>query len=1416
MNNLRSCLIKIVDNSLLVANTGTPFGRLDVIAVCASHLGTKHNYKPTDPATGLPDTELIAKIRRNEIKTYNLNPNRLKEDCSGEKETKLDYGGRAIWELLQNADDAMAPEGTSSADLIGVKGLGFKSVLEITEAPEIYSGEFNFCFSAIKTQKLIQDQIKEIEHVPLLTFRIPHEVLPSSIIKELQEDYVTVIRLPFRKEKVDIVQGWLENLTPECMIFFQYIEKLEIILPNQAHRIYSCKRDKAGELTDCDISIKEAVRGETFQYRLWTNTWSGESGGKRHSAAISLPLKEGKPVFFDRTHPLYVFLPTSEQLPFHALIHGSFDLEQNRKHVRNPQGHNSHRDKFADLIYRIVDSVPASTVLRALVPDQEPEKGTVASFLCEIIKEKMAGKEFVPCVGGGKATPGNVRLWKNNLGKVVDSTFEKVKELNLAEQELVLDEKCKRALEHFFGAKSIESEQYPLILQNCHNSNLDDCRESLETLHEVVANNTPKFGEKREDFLNNCRKIPCWWTKNGKARSLSKEPKPLIRKNPDQPLPEWLTIDILHEEILCLIENYEKEADNERTKSWEEILKGGLLRCEKEELVDSVLIPYLEQKIDQQEWWKKYGWEALRLYLDWSKNHSFEDTKPMFWDNDKQNRLSKSIHFPTDKGWMPAQKCYAGKLWDGPDRFDEFFKKIPDRGILSPLKDWKESFSGEDISVIKGKLRYAGTSWEPKVHKFEAKTEQDEIGFEGNPKYPPNCWKNLIQDSYWLKYCKSLSPKEFYNKNEFERDTKLKKQWAIEYFPDALPPKALDRIKIIGQLAENSMRSMQNMAFTCTRGGNYNDRVNNSNNSSFHVSFARWQLSEVSWLPCKLSLIHKDNWISPLDVYLPGKGLGGLLPEIDITLEDNQEGRDIETLLVKTLKVRETLPREDEPQWSNWLNNIPEHVTSFPDKEKALKSVKKLWEKVLTFKDSSRLMDIDKIPCIVWRDEIEILEFRPKSEVYWVDEGYLNERSTRHALLKNDYSLFILELQEGERINKLFNVSRLSEKIAVEHYSDGKNEDWSASAKERYQERHKALKTVSKGIKLPNPDGLLIDVVKNLKIKVSREGGQEIANDISRPFWIEKDKTFVIDEANRWEGFGLALTDSSSSPGISSLLENIMREENWAGVLRRLREADVPENSVHELEQSITPSIPEPTDRTVKDKLDERSASPETVRITPLPNHPQDGKTIHQAEEDGNMQPHTEKVEPGVTRQPQGSTQVRKDKGKAAEDWFRNELKKLLVSHGWHISERPERDEDNLESDIVLTHDQKGTYHIEVKHAEAGSLYWSIREVEKARKNPKRYWMVIIRPTEEDQTRYRSILIEDPLGTLKHNERSGIWLWQGRDDNVPINEGWEQPEPKPMKEANNFSFRISINDSCFNWNRFSDAFDFIKEKLIET
>ena len=153
--------------ALYVANSGRAFTRKGVIGICASHLSEKTGIRSDDYEC--EDKDLTSCIREREITTYQNDRNRVESDAHGEQEISHDYDGRFAWELLQNADDVMGSTGRQPAELIGTKGLGFKSVLEITEEPEIHSGLFNFKFSPNETQKLLK--CKNIhENPPRLTF----------------------------------------------------------------------------------------------------------------------------------------------------------------------------------------------------------------------------------------------------------------------------------------------------------------------------------------------------------------------------------------------------------------------------------------------------------------------------------------------------------------------------------------------------------------------------------------------------------------------------------------------------------------------------------------------------------------------------------------------------------------------------------------------------------------------------------------------------------------------------------------------------------------------------------------------------------------------------------------------------------------------------------------------------------------------------------------------------------------------------------------------------------------------------------------------------------------------------------------------------------------------------------------------
>ncbi|TNC59237.1 hypothetical protein [Rubellimicrobium roseum] len=133
----RTLLFRVTDEALYVANFGRRFDRRGVVSVCRENLSAKTDRGLGETLDDVQDRDLVDAIRERRLAVYKMDRDQLQEDANHEQETSSDYAGRSLWELLQNADDALAPAGTSSADLIGAKGLGFKSVLEISDRPGV-------------------------------------------------------------------------------------------------------------------------------------------------------------------------------------------------------------------------------------------------------------------------------------------------------------------------------------------------------------------------------------------------------------------------------------------------------------------------------------------------------------------------------------------------------------------------------------------------------------------------------------------------------------------------------------------------------------------------------------------------------------------------------------------------------------------------------------------------------------------------------------------------------------------------------------------------------------------------------------------------------------------------------------------------------------------------------------------------------------------------------------------------------------------------------------------------------------------------------------------------------------------------------------------------------------------------------
>ena len=913
-------LFRLTPAALVCANTGVPFTREGVIAICAAHLGPKHEWKPRDDYA-CDDSDLVRRIGDREISTYRNDPNRVISDSRGETEISDDYKGRAIWELMQNADDAAAANPEDAGTLIGTKGIGFKSVLEFSSRPQIFSGPFHFEFNSERTQELLRAKLG-LNDVPLLSFRIPHAENPDDEIRALVEQgYTTIVRFPLRDGAYSALRRQLVAFDHHALLFCQNLRSVRIELDEGTVCDFSVEGSIGLVNGEVQIRINENGRTRQVAYRRWVRT-EKSAEGKHHSAAICLPLCSGEPVAEEQAAPLYVFFPTDEPSPFRAILHASFDLAQNRKHVRSGEHTERAVNLLMDCLGDALPSVPAQVALKAFVPRAEPDT-PIAKRLKERFDELLHSCEFIPVIGGGMARVSKAVSWKYGLGEVLDGQAGTVRSGKLVAPEVMKE--CAAELERL-GVRPLELKEYPVYLKVCLRGSVDECRASFHVLRTVTQQAHRLDNDGKRDFLDACRLVPCWRTEKGEARVLVG--KPLFRKrgNADD-LPDWFEFNVLEASFAEEAEKFKKEDSRSWPRSWTELCEGLLLDWEPDHLLHRALVPQLRTHQDSG-WWEAHGVEALSLCLRWYETDEKAITPVM--SNDSRQGLAAALHVPTDKGWLPAQQAYAGSAWNGPKSFDTYFQKVLDRAILAAPDDkrWGEI---KDFDKWKSLLRYAGVSWEPKLH-FDRSKKSDSNPLNG-----------------WEQYARVVL-------SALPADAVVREQWVIERWPDSLAGEE-DVALIVRSLAEAILGQSGSINFNCK----YSYVYRRKEQYGSCDSFAQFQLRHLQWLPCKPGLLHSGELAAPCDTWMPRKGISGLLPEVSINIPDGEDGRNLGTYLTQVLGVREEPPKHNAPEWAKWMREFSEIAGKHAQSEQIqrvaedlYRKVADLWENHLILRQSPR------------------------------------------------------------------------------------------------------------------------------------------------------------------------------------------------------------------------------------------------------------------------------------------------------------------------------------------------------------------------------------------------------------------------------------------------------------------------------
>jgi hypothetical protein len=396
----------------------------------------------------------------------------LDERGRAQELVRQQYTGRYPFELLQNANDAAADAGApgrarfvltdgalviadngsgfgedeiraicglgrSSKDprkSVGYKGLGFKSVGEVTSRPQIVSNGVAFEFDDHRVRAVVAEAAGTLDpsqRLPVYAFPfgVDRESLgpDTSVFEAARADgFTTIVRLPLRTGvKRDAVEEHLvESLVPRLLLFLTGIEELEL-RGTRADFVSIISREQHDSHDEVLLETSGTME-HWLVYRRWEDVANelvepiGDAWAQveRVQTAFAVPLgSDGRPTT-ETLFPLHVYFPTEEATGLPIIVHGDFALQLDRRQLgTNPEAL-PYNEWLLDVTSRFVAEVVAPSLAQrypndiAAVAALSPRSlGTGFGERCVArCIEALRTSRFLPAIDGGLRMPAEALL----------------------------------------------------------------------------------------------------------------------------------------------------------------------------------------------------------------------------------------------------------------------------------------------------------------------------------------------------------------------------------------------------------------------------------------------------------------------------------------------------------------------------------------------------------------------------------------------------------------------------------------------------------------------------------------------------------------------------------------------------------------------------------------------------------------------------------------------------------------------------------------------------------------------------------------------------------------------------------------------------------------------------------------------
>lgn len=442
------------------------------------------------------------------------------EDCDAEEilfdlnkdELVFQHNGQKLF-TLENVD-AITNVGNSTkndnGNSIGKFGVGFKSVFEYTNTPEVHSGEYHF----IIKDMYIPHPIENKEFCPYTIFHLPFDISGKP-----KEDC-------FRE-----IGETLKNLNPETLLFLTHIKKI-VCRINSEEWVLQRKNTQTlmGPKNLCTLSkLKSgsAISSNTNYVRFFDKIKilisEKDESDKIHEYEKEIEVgiafkaqltdKSGwsiNPIIYNEkpAGKVFTFFPCEAEksgLCFH--IHAPFALTVDREKLRNDPGNESIKNKIVDLLHSSLNNLKEDNLLNMdflkTLPNNEDDLGTNNSSNYEMFKkifEAFDNEPFTPMENGTfEPAKGKLRS-KNRIGSLFSDEdmnrlygTEKVaywiknpRQLNQRDDKFILSLSCKNYnLNNFLDDYIVEQKKYDGIQESLKNKNF--------VVHEGIKKSIVKF-----------------------------------------------------------------------------------------------------------------------------------------------------------------------------------------------------------------------------------------------------------------------------------------------------------------------------------------------------------------------------------------------------------------------------------------------------------------------------------------------------------------------------------------------------------------------------------------------------------------------------------------------------------------------------------------------------------------------------------------------------------------------------------------------------------------------------------------------------------------------------------------------------------------------------------------------------------